>query len=127
MPASAKQKYWFATEYTVPGFLGLNGNSWVRWSYSWQSKIWKDTESLIDNDRAAYTGPWSTSTLQLGFSHENQWDLSLVVRNLFDKKGISWISGLAADYGTLFGDSRYQRITSIQEPRTVSLSLTKKW
>ena len=75
----------------------------------------------------AYTGPWSTSTLQLGFSHENQWDLSLIVRNLFDKRGISWISDLAADYGTLFGDPRYQRITSIQEPRTVSLSLTKKW
>lgn len=127
MPASPKQKYWLSTEYTIPAFLGLNGDSWIRWSWSWQSKIWKDAESIIDDDRLALTGPWSTSTLQLGFSHASQWDVSLIVRNLFDKRGVNWISGLASDYGTLFGDSRYQRITSIQEPRTVSLSLSKKW
>ena len=125
MPASAKQKYWVSTEYNVPGFMGLNGDSWVRWSYSWQSKTWKDIQALVDNDRDFFIGPWSTSTLQFGFSHESEWDIALIVRNLFDKKGINWQS--RSDYGALFDDPRYRHIVSLQEPRTVSISLSRKW
>ena len=47
-------------------------------------------------------------SMQLGFSHASEWDVSLIVRNLFDKRGVNWISGLASDYGTLFGDPRYR-------------------
>ena len=125
MPASPQEKYWAAAEYTIPHFMALNGDTWIRMSYSWQSKTWKDIEQIIDNDREFFIGPWSTASLQLGFSHENKWDLSLVVRNLFDKKGINWQS--ETNYGELFGDPRYRYVRTLQEPRTVSIALTKKW
>ncbi len=125
MPASPKRKYWVSTEYTVPGLFGLNGDSWIRWSYNWQSKTWKDLDTIIAQDRDFYIGPWSTSTLQLGFSHESRWDLSLIVRNLFDKKSINWQSD--TNYGELFGDSRYRYVRTLQEPRTISLALSRKW
>jgi outer membrane receptor protein involved in Fe transport len=125
MPVSPKRKYFAAAEYTLPHFMGWNGDSWIRGSWSWHSSTWKNTDAIIENDRALLIPPWSTATLQLGFTHENRWDLSLNVRNLFDKHNIEWMGD--QDYGALFGDPRFRNPSTRQRPRTISLTFSKKW
>lgn len=126
MPVSPRQKYWAAAEYTVPHLFGLDGDSWARFSYSWQSETWKDVDALIFNERELLIDPWSTSTLQFGFSPDSEeWDIALVVRNLFDEHNVNWLS--RNDYGSAFNDPRFQRMRTLQEPRSISVWLTKKW
>ena len=72
---------------------------------------------------------YSTSTLQLGFTAAAGWEAALIVRNLFDETGYNYISssnyGDSPDIG--WTDARWKHIRSLQRPRTISLSFTKKW
>ena len=57
------------------------------------------------------------------------WETSLVVRNLFDETGYNYIS--SSNYGDSpeigWNDPRWKYVRSLQRPRTISLSFTKKW
>ena len=106
-------------------FLGWNGDLWTRLSYSYQSDTWKDLDAAIERDPTQHIPSWSTSDLQFGFSHNNGWDATLIIRNLFDEKGINWLS--ASDWGTTFNDPRFNYVRTLQQPRTISLAFTKKW
>jgi len=70
---------------------------------------------------------WSQTNLQLGYTHNNGWETALIARNLFDEKGINWLS--TSYYGDIdpFTDSRFHYLRTLQKPLTVSLSFTKKW
>jgi iron complex outermembrane receptor protein len=136
MPISPKQKYFVALDYTVPNFTNLDGRLWTRFSYSYQSEVWKSTGAIADyvnattpEEKAAarelLIPSFSTSTLQLGFSADSGWETALIVRNLFDETGYNYLS--SSNYGELFGDPRYKYIRNLQRPRTISLSFTKKW
>jgi iron complex outermembrane receptor protein len=125
MPDSPKRKFLVAAEYNVPQFLSLNGNLWMRASYTYQSEIWNDLDAILDNDREQLIPSTSNTTLQVGFEHKSGWEASLVVRNVFDEKGINWLS--TSNYGDLFGDPRYKYVRTLQRPRTIGLSFTKKW
>jgi len=136
MPVSPERKYWVAVEYSVPGLLDLDGNLWTRMSYSYQSEIWNDLDAILDFENAVTPEEradaldqklpsFSTATLQLGYTATSGWEASLVVRNLFDESGYSYMS--SSDYGDLFGDSRFRYVRTLQRPRTISLSFSKKW
>jgi outer membrane receptor protein involved in Fe transport len=133
MPNSPKRKYFAALEYTLPHFMSWNGDTWIRGSWSWHSSTWVDTDAIRDDDRAQLVPPWSTTTLQLGFTSENRWDVSLNVRNLFNQHNIDWMADTEAvapgveSYGQYFGDPRFRNFTTLQRPRTISLTLSKKW
>jgi len=72
---------------------------------------------------------YSTGTLQFGYTATSGWETSLVVRNLFDETGYNYIS--SSNYGDSpeigWNDSRWKYVRSLQRPRTISLSFTKKW
>jgi iron complex outermembrane recepter protein len=136
MPVSPEQKFWIALDYTLPNFFDLNGKTWTRFSYSYQSEVWDSTDAILDYENA--TTPeeraaardllipsYETSTLQLGFTAASDWEATLVVRNLFDDDSYNYIS--SSNYGELFGDPRYRYIRSLQRPRTIGLSFTKRW
>ena len=140
MPISPKRKYWTALDYTLPNFMGLDGKAWTRFSYSYQSEVWKSTGAIADwvdastpEEKAAarelLLPSYSTSTLQLGFTADSGWETALIVRNLFDEQGYNYIS--SNNYGDSpaigWSDPRYKYIRSLQRPRTISLSFTKKW
>ena len=125
MPISPDRKYFAAIEYTVPRFLSWPGNTWLRGSWSWHSETWKNLTAIIDNDRDLLIEPWSVSNLQFGFTHDNQWDVSLNIRNVFDQHNVDWMG--STDYGALFGDPRFRYSRTLQRPRTVSLAFSKKW
>ena len=48
-----------------------------------------------------------------------------MVRNLFDESSVNWLG--TSDYGDLFGDDRFRYVRTLQRPRTISLSFSKKW
>jgi len=136
MPVSPEEKYWVALDYTLPNLMDLDGKTWARFSYSYQGEVWKSTGAILDfveattpEDRAAARDlllpSYSTSTLQLGFTAASGWEGALIVRNLFDETGYNYIS--SSNYGETFGDPRYRYIRSLQRPRTISLSFSKKW
>jgi outer membrane receptor protein involved in Fe transport len=136
MPISPEQKFWASAEYTLPNFMGWDGNLWTRLSYSYQSEVWRSTGAIAEyvdattpEQKAAarelLMPSYSTGTLQVGFTADSGWETALIVRNLFDETGYSYISG--SNYGELFNDPRYKYVRSLQRPRSISLSFTKKW
>ncbi len=127
MPVSPDRKYWLAADYEFPRFLPWDGDFSMRWSYSYQSETWQGIGAIIDNNRDLLVPSFSTSTLQFGFRHVSGWDTALIVRNLFDEKGYNYVS--SSDYSDSLGniDPRYKNLRSLQRPRSISLSFSKKW
>jgi iron complex outermembrane recepter protein len=125
LPVSPKEKYWAAVEYTFPDFLPLAGDFWTRFSYTWQGKTWDSLDAIEDNDYEFLLPEWKSGTFQLGFTGESGWEAALIVRNLFDDRGITWQS--SSDRGAEFDDPRWRYVRGLQRPRSVSLSFTKKW
>jgi iron complex outermembrane recepter protein len=129
MPVSPKEKYWAAVEYNIPGFLGLNGDAYTRFSYTYQGKTWDSLTAIEDfqntGDDYGRIPEWKSGTLQFGFASHNGWDTSIVVRNVFDDNSYNYLSNTT--YGEDFGDPRWNHVRSLQRPRSVSLSFTKKW
>jgi iron complex outermembrane recepter protein len=125
LPLSPEQKYHVAAEYTIPNFLGWNGDFSTRWSYSYQGDTWKDIDAVSTLDPNQHIPSSSTSDLQFGFSHNTGWETRLIIRNLFDENGINWLSPY--DWGSLFDDPRYRYVRTLQQPRTISVAFTKKW
>lgn len=136
MPVSPKEKYWAAVEYTFPDFLPWQGNLWTRFSYTWQSQVW-DSLTAIEDYNSAETPEereealdfllpeWKSGTFQIGFTSDSGWDTSLVVRNIFDDSGYTYLS--STWYGEDFGDPRWRYIRNIQAPRSYSLRFSKRW
>jgi len=140
MPVSPKEKYWIAAEYTLPNFMDMDGNLWARMSYSYQGEVWDSTDAILDyvnattpeeraDARDLLLPSYSTSTFQLGFTANSGWETALIVRNLFDETGYNYMS--SSNYGDSpaigWDDPRYRYVRSLQRPRSISLSFTKKW
>ncbi len=130
MPVSPKEKYWAAVEYTFPDFLPLQGDLWTRFSYTWQGKIWDS----LDRDRGQRSPRFLTrrldtevdGTFQVGFTSDNGWETALIVRNLFDDAGVTWLSS------TRLRRALRRSALALHARRcsgraTISLSFTKKW
>ncbi len=125
LPVSPKEKYWASVEYTFPDFLPLQGDFWTRFSYTWQGRVWDSLTAIQDDDREFLLPVWKSATFQLGFSSDNDWEASLIVRNALDDAGMTWLS--STDRGELFEDPRFRHVRGLQRPRSVDLSFTKKW
>jgi outer membrane receptor protein involved in Fe transport len=143
MPVSPEEKYWVSAGYTFPNLFGAQGEFWARIAWSYQSEIWNNLDAIADFQDA--TTPeeredalvelipsYTATTLQLGFSHDSGWETSLVVRNLFDERGVDWMS--SSDYSAAPDDvvpwdneERWNRVRSLQRPRTIALTFSKKW
>lgn len=142
MPVSPEEKYWVAAAYTFPNLFGAQGDLWTRISWSYQSEIWNNLTAISDfveattpeerNDALEQLIPsYTSTTLQVGFTHDNGWETALVVRNLFDERGVNYMS--SSDYSSgpddalPWTDDRYKHVRSLQRPRTIGLSFSKKW
>jgi outer membrane receptor protein involved in Fe transport len=123
MPNSPDTKYWLAAEYTIPEVFG--GDLWFRYDTSYQSETWDNLDAALDNDLEALIPSWKSSNLQIGLSRQT-WDVSLMARNIWNDMGINSLinSTYASDY---FGDTRFRNERTVQRPRTISLSLRKRF
>ncbi len=135
LPVSPKEKYWASVEYTFPKFLPTQGDFWTSFSYSYQGETWdslSDIEDFHSDDpevreaaREFRLPEWKSGTFQLGYTSDNGWDTTLIVRNVFDDTSVNWLS--STDRGALFDDPRWRYVRGLQRPRSYYLSFTKKW
>jgi outer membrane receptor protein involved in Fe transport len=144
MPNSPEEKYWVAVDYTFPNLFGSQGDLWTRVAWSYTSEVWNNLTAISDyylpedpGDRQEaleqHIPSYTSTTLQFGFTHDNGWETSLVVRNLFDERGIDYMS--SSDYSSgpeddaifPWNTDRYSHVRSLQRPRTIGLTFTKKW
>lgn len=126
MPNSPGEKYWLAAEYTIPQFAGLNGDLWFRYDTSYQSETWDNLTAALENDLEALIPSWRSSNLQVGMNFESGWDLSVMARNVWNDTGINSLynSTYASDW---FEDPRWRNERTLQRPRTISLSVRKRF
>jgi iron complex outermembrane receptor protein len=128
LPISPDQKYYVSAEYTVPQFFSSNGDAYARIAWSYNSEVYNTIDGAIQEDPADLIPSWSQTNLQLGYAHKSGWDTTLMIRNLFDEKGINWLStSFYGDDIDVFSDSRFYFLRTLQKPLTVSLSFSKKW
>ncbi len=142
MPISPEEKYWVGANYTFPNLFGTQGELWTRIAWSYQSEIWSSLSAISDFEEATTPAErrdaldrlipsYTSTTLQVGFTHDSGWETTLVVRNLFDERGINYLSG--SDYSSgpndvlPWTDDRFRYPRSLQRPRTIGLSFSKKW
>lgn len=132
MPGAPDLKYWVAAEYTVPRAFDLPGDLWFRYDTSFQDETWDNTSAASENDPNGLVPAWRSSNLQVGLSLDNDLTITLMARNIWGNKGINnletstyyadWFEGISGEDP---GWGRY--IRTYQKPRTISLSVTKKF
>jgi iron complex outermembrane recepter protein len=125
LPNSPKEKYWASVDYTFPKFLPLAGDVWTRFSYNWQAKFWDGLDAIAEHDLEFLLPEMKSGTFQLGFTSDNGWETSFIVRNVFDDRGLTWKS--STERGDIFGDPRWHHVEGIVRPRSYYLSFSKKW
>ena len=127
MPNGPEEKLRFGIEYTMPQALGLAGDLRLRYDSTYTGKIWDNIEDSFDEDRRGLIPSAWHSNLQLSYDSGQQWELSLVARNVWDNQGITNIvRGGAGDYADWFGDPRFHDERTLYRPRTISLGLKVK-
>ena len=117
-----------------PDFLP-QGDLWTSFAYSYQGKVWDSLTAIRDNnsddpadvaDSQDFLIPeWTSGTFQVGFTGDNGWSSTLIVRNVFDDDSYSYLS--SSSYGDIFGDPRMRHIRNLQRPISYYLNFTKKW
>ena len=123
MPYSPERKYWAALQYTVPGVDLVNGDLWFRYDASYQSETYSGLFYIINDDPTGTIESSSSGNFQVGVEMRNEWDVSLMVRNVWDDRSVSWLSN--PEYGLDFNDVRFNAARSYQKPRTISLTVRK--
>ena len=124
MPNSPDSKIHASIYYTVPQQL-FGGDLWLYYDYYYSSEAWNNTTNIRENNAAGISPSWSVSSLSAGLALENEWDIELNVRNLFDDDGYSYVATWEASYADLFSDPRYHRIRAQERPRTYWLTVRK--
>ena len=125
MPNSPERKYWAAVQYTMPDLDILDGELWFRYDTSYQSETINSLTNVIQRDPMGVVPSWTTANFQTGLNLDSGWDVSLMVRNVWDQRNINWLSTPLT--GEFFGDSRFNIRHALQRPRTISLTVRKSF
>ncbi len=125
MPVSPDRKYWAALEYTIPDVDFVNGDLWFRYDQSYQSESWSSLTTVINNDVEGIYPSWTSANFQVGVSMHNDWEFTLMARNVWDEVNTNWM--WRPEYGDLFGNPQQNNYRSYQRPRTISLTVRKSF
>ncbi|HET6630030.1 MAG TPA: TonB-dependent receptor [Woeseiaceae bacterium] len=123
MPNSPERKYWAAVQYTIPSIEMIDGELWFRYDTSYQSETINSLANVVQRDPTGVVPSWTTSNFQVGLDLESGWQVSLMVRNVWDERNVNTL--FTPLYGEFFGDPRFNRVVSLQKPRTIGLTLRK--
>jgi len=126
MPNSPKYKGRLGLFWDIPGLFG-NADAFVNYDISFQGKTWNSSSNVSSDNEDGIIPSWNVSNLQLGTRLQNDWTLTLVVRNLFDQKAVSWLNTGGNYISDWFGADWNRNIRSYNRPRTISLQVRKNW
>jgi len=125
-------KYRWAVEYTVPNPFGIQGDMFFRYDASYQGETFRQPQGWdTENDTDEILPSWTTANLQTGMDFDNGWSANLFVRNVWNETGTNYLGSYHwwlqdsipgnADRGLQVQEATLQR------PRTISLSVTKRF
>jgi outer membrane receptor protein involved in Fe transport len=120
---AAEAKYYASLEYLMPDILG--GDLWFRYDYSYEGEKWNGLTNIIENDRDGLVPSWNLSNAHLGLTMENGWEFQFDVRNVWNE--LAYNSLYNDSSGELFGDPRFDNIRNYTKPRTIGLSIRKRF
>jgi len=123
MPNAADTTFFASAYYEVPDVLG--GDLWFYLDYYYSSETWNDTEEARDRDIQGLAPQRNYSNLSVGMYWPNALALDLVIQNVTNESGYSYIWTGEADNADDFGDPRYQQQRAQDRPRTMWLTLRK--
>ena len=124
MPISPDFKYWLALEYTMWDFMNI-GDLWFRYDTSYQSEVYNDLTAAIIDDPDGVQPSWTMANFSAGLAMFNGTDLTFSVYNLWDERSMNWLGN--DDAADQFNDPRYQHIRSYVAPRSIGLSVTRRF
>ena len=134
MAQSPDLKYAWSLEYTIPQAFGLNGDTYFRYDESYQDESFRRPagigwDDLDDPD--AIVPSWRTGNFQAGFQSENDWALTLFVRNVWGETASSYLSSykwwLETDIPGNADRGLQVMERTLQRPRTYNLQFSKKF
>lgn len=110
-------------EYSIPDMFG--GDVWFGYNHSYQSSKWNNLSNAIDRDPEGLVPSWNLANAHAGLSMENGWEFQLTARNIWDERAVN--SLFQDSSGELFGDLRFDNQRSYSRPRTVGLTVRKRF
>ena len=125
MPGAPETVMNVSAYYAIPGVF--DGVLWLYADYFYQSESWNNNENILDNNTDGLAPSWSYATLAAGLQLPSDFDIELHVRNAFNDKGYSYVNTGENDDSALFGDTRWNNLRSLSRPRTVWLTLKKRF
>lgn len=123
MPNSPDTTYWASLYYDIPDVLG--GNLWFYFDYSYTSATWNGALEARDKNIEGRSPSRNYSNLSFGMQWPNALDLDVVINNVTEEKGYSYVWRGEGNNADTFGDPRYQQQRAQDRPRTVWLTLRK--
>ena len=127
LPTSPKWKTFAALDWTFPGAFGTE-DVFLRYDFSYQSKTWNTLQSIMDDDPNGIIDSWNVSNFQIGTHLENDWIVTLVVRNVFDQKAIAALyTTFPNEASDWFGTDFNKNKRVYNRPRSFGIQVRKSW
>ena len=118
-----KEKFSFGMEYTVPDVFG--GEMWFGYNHSYEGSKYNTLNNAIDRDPDGLVPSWNVANAHVGLTMDDGLELQLSVRNLWDKLAVNGLYN--DDSGAFFGDPRFDNQTTYTRPRTIGISVRKRF
>lgn len=125
MPGSPEQKFMISAYYEVPDIFG--GQLWFYIDHSYHAEQWGGTFDIFNNNTDGLTPSWTNSNFSVGLRLPNQFEAVVNIQNLFDERGYNIQSVGENENADYFGDPRNHNLRILARPRTVWLSLKKRF
>jgi outer membrane receptor protein involved in Fe transport len=97
----------------------------LRLDYQYMGPLFSDSE--VAESGIHDVDSFSMVNFQVGLEMENDWSLTLMVRNLLDERANTYTSDGQMDYAEYWGAPGYGNYHNLARPRTVSLRVAKSF
>lgn len=126
LPMSPDRKYSLSIEYTMPDIAFDGAEAWIRYDWSYQSEVFHTINASASGNSETIDS-WDNSNLQFGLRADNDWSVTLRIKNLFDQKQVYFVSDRLNNRAGFFGTDIYSNLSSYARPREVTLAVQKKF
>ncbi|MBJ88409.1 MAG: hypothetical protein CMO98_00975 [Woeseia sp.] len=124
MPNSPEATGSASVYYEIPDLLG--GDVWLYYNVSYQGETWNTRSTIFNNETEGISPSWTYSTFSAGLMLPNQLDVEVNITNLFDQKGYTYVDQFWGNRNAeAFGDPRFRNMRTLDQPRTIWLTLRK--
>ena len=125
MPNAPERTAWANVYYDIPNVLG--GDMWLYYDIAYGSETWAGTDEIRENNIAGLAPSWRYHNFSAGMTWANGLDLEIAVNNVTGAKGYNFVFTGESGNAQTFGDPRYQRQRALDRPRTIWLTLRKRF